>query len=184
LSEPLKSRRAAREAAFQAVYQCVCGGSSIASAIDDALARRNFTPAATSFLREIAQGAVGDIATLDARYTPYLKSGWTPDRLSVVDRLILRLAVYELWSAADVPPKVTITQAVKLAKLYGSAESSGFINAVLAKVLLDSPKVEWVAGPEVVVGLEEEEEEESAEGQEQEQDREQEGSSWVLRSDE
>lgn len=141
------SRGAAREAAFQALYQCVCGGSSISSAVDEALARQKFSTEAAAFLRRLAEGAVTSVLELDARYAPFLKSGWTPERLSLIDRLLLRLAVFELWSEPEVPPKVTITEAVKLAKRFGSKESASFINAVLGKVLESSPKKEWSGSP-------------------------------------
>ncbi len=142
-SDVVRSRRHAREAAFQALYQCSCGGSSIAAAIEGALARQNYSPDVAEFLRALADGAMTNVAELDARYAPYLKSGWTPERLSLIDRLVLRLAVYELWSMPQVPPKVTITEAVRLAKRFGSAESSGFVNAVLGRALEDSPKGSW-----------------------------------------
>jgi transcription antitermination factor NusB len=144
LSE-IHSKHAAREAAFQAAYQCTTGGSSIAKAIEEALARNKYAPEAEQLVRSLAEGAVTAVAELDARYAPYLKGNWTPDRLSLIDRLVLRMAVFELWSLPNVPPKVTITEAVKLAKRFGSAESGGFVNAVLGKVLEDSPKKEWVA---------------------------------------
>lgn len=177
MSEPIKSRRAARESAFQAVYQCVCGGVAISTAIDEVLSRRSFAPGAAALVRELADGAVTRIDELDARYSPYLKAGWTPDRLSLIDKLLLRLAVYELWFVPTVPPKVTITEALRLAKSYGSAESSGFINAVLAKVLEDSPKKEWDPASVVVV-------EESVEPEEQEEVAAADEPVWTLRSEE
>jgi transcription antitermination factor NusB len=179
LSEPIKSRRAAREAAFQAVYQCMCGGVSIAAAIEEVLSRKSFAPGAEQLVRDIASGAVTRIDEIDARYSPYLKPGWTPDRLSLIDRLILRIAVFELWFMPTIPPKVTITEAVKLAKAYGSAESSGFINAVLARVLEDSPKKNW--DPSTVPAVEQEPEtEEDPEEHEPPPDP---TPAWIIKSD-
>jgi transcription antitermination factor NusB len=153
LSEVIvKSRRAAREAAFQAVYQCACGGSSISVAVEEALTRQTFSDEAAALVRELANGAMTGVIELDARYAPYLKSGWTPSRLALIDRLLLRLAVFELWSMPNVPPKVTITEAVNLAKRFGGADSGPFINGVLGKVLEVSPKREWSGGAEGEVG--------------------------------
>jgi N utilization substance protein B len=159
---PIKSRRAARVAAFQALYQCVSGGSSIDRAVAEALERQTFVPDVASMVRDLAVGAMTGVVELDERYGPFLKSGWTPDRLALVDRLVLRLAVFELWSLPDVPPLTTITEYVELARKFGSAESAGFIHAVLGKTMDVSPKKEWSGGPEVREsgGLEEEEREE------------------------
>ena len=139
----VRSRRAAREAAFQAVYQCVCGGCPIDEAVAEALVRQSFTAEASGFVSSLAAGAMTSVVELDSRFAPFLKIGWTPERLAMVDRLLLRMAVYELWSCEEVPPKVTITEYVKLAKRFGSADSGPFINAVLGKVLEVSPKREW-----------------------------------------
>ena len=148
----VKSRRAAREAAFQAVYQCSCGGSSISVAIDEALSRQTFSDEAAAFVRELANGAVTSVIELDSRYSPFLKPGWTPTRLALIDRLLLRLAVFELWFMSGVPPKVTITEAVNLAKRFGTADSGPFINGVLGRVLEVSPKAEWTGEAAEEVG--------------------------------
>lgn len=59
---------------------------------------------------------------------------WTVERMAVVDRNILRIAVYELMHSEDVPYKVAIDEAVELAKLYGTEESGAFINGIIDKV--------------------------------------------------
>lgn len=60
--------------------------------------------------------------------------GWRPNRMSVVDRTILRLALYEGFVAQIVPPAVAISEAVELAKIYGGEESGRFVNGALAKI--------------------------------------------------
>jgi N utilization substance protein B len=180
----VKSRRAAREAAFQAVYQCACGGSSIAVAIADALSRQRFSDEAASLVRELAVGAITGVVELDGRYAPFLKSGWTPERLAVVDRLLLRMAVFELWSMPDVPPKVTITEAVNLAKRFGGAESGPFINGVLGKVLEVSPKREWEGSSEVRGFGGSEGEQDEPEQTQTNPDEPKPEASWTIRSDE
>ena len=59
---------------------------------------------------------------------------WDLERMAVVDRNILRLAVYELLWTADVPPKVAINEAIEIAKKFGTKESSRFINGVLDRI--------------------------------------------------
>lgn len=122
------------------------GGGSIESAVGAALSRQTFAPEASTFVRSVANGAVTAPHGLDAKFAPYLKSGWTPERLALVDLLILRIAVFELWHLPEMPPKVTITEAVSLAKRFGGKESSSFVNGVLAKVLEASPKADWEPG--------------------------------------
>lgn len=141
--KPVKSRRAAREAAFQAAYQCLVGRSSIDRAISDAIERTTFAPDAEKQLRTLANGIVTNAAVLEEKFSKYLKQGWTLDRLAVSDRLALRLATFELFELPDLPPKVSIAEAVKIAKKFGTADSGRFVNGVLAKVLLDSPKKDW-----------------------------------------
>ena len=141
--QPVKSRRAAREAAFQAAYQCLVGRSPIDRAIAEALERTPFAPDAEDLLRTLANGMVSETAVLEQKFSKYLKEGWTLERIAVSDRLVLRLATYELFDMPDQPPKVTIAEAVKIAKKFGTADSGRFVNGVLAKVLLDSPKRDW-----------------------------------------
>lgn len=139
----VKSRRAAREAAFQAAYQCIQGGGSIEKAVGDALSRQEFSDEAAIMVRSLASGAVTAPHELDEKFARFLKKGWDPDRLATIDLIVLRLAVFELWNMPEIPPKVTISEAVSLAKRFGSEESGRFINGVLANVLESSPKKEW-----------------------------------------
>jgi N utilization substance protein B len=70
-------------------------------------------------------------------------TNWQMKRMAVIDRNILRLGVFELVFALDIPPKVTINEAVELAKKYGDLESSKFVNGILDKIHkteLNTPK--------------------------------------------
>lgn len=80
----------------------------------------------------LARGVVDDCAALDAAFASATEN-WRIDRLAVIDRNILRLAVFELRSGA-VPPKVVIDQALWLAHRFGGLQSPGFINGVLDHV--------------------------------------------------
>ncbi|MBK8913519.1 MAG: transcription antitermination factor NusB [Phycisphaerales bacterium] len=87
-------------------------------------------PESQRLARELARGAWRDRPRLDAwivRVTPE----WALDRLSPVDRNILRLGAYELYESVDTPPEVVIDEAVELAKLFGNTDSPGFVNARL-----------------------------------------------------
>ena len=143
MSEPTKSRRAAREAAFQAAYQCTVGHVAINRACDDVLGRKNYADEIVEFITDLADGMVTETRVLDDTFGPFLKSGWTPDRLAISDLLALRMAVVELYDFPEIPPKVTITEAINIAKKFGTEESGRFVNGVLAKVLAESPKKDW-----------------------------------------
>ena len=72
---------------------------------------------------------------------------WRLERMSIVDRNILRIALYEMLHCADIPPKVSINEAIELGKTFGSKDSGGFINGVLDHILLDLRRKGLVAHP-------------------------------------
>jgi N utilization substance protein B len=76
----------------------------------------------------------------DRIFSDYLKK-WRLERLSKVDTQILRLALYELLFAEDVPQAAVMNEAVELAKRFGTEESGKFVNGVLGKVLLDLQQI-------------------------------------------
>jgi len=69
---------------------------------------------------------------------------WKPERITFVDKNILRLGIYEMLFTEDVPPKVAIDEAIELAKKYGSEDSGEFINGVLDRILKDHYKKEAI----------------------------------------
>ena len=84
----------------------------------------------TAFVYELAEGAAGKLPEIDgiiAKTAPE----WPIDQITLVDRSVLRLGIYELMFLKDVPPKVAINEAVELAKTYGGDSSSKFLNGVL-----------------------------------------------------
>jgi N utilization substance protein B len=90
-------------------------------------------PAAQQFARELVAGATERTAEIDAAITAASRN-WRLERMSRVDRNILRLGACELIAFRDVPVKVVINEAVELAKRFGTAESSAFVNGVLDRI--------------------------------------------------
>ena len=90
-------------------------------------------PAAQAFARELVAAASQHAAQVDALIGAASKN-WRIDRMSRVDRNILRLGACELIAFRDVPVKVVINEAVELAKRFGTAESSAFVNGVLDRI--------------------------------------------------
>ncbi len=86
-----------------------------------------------AFARQLAEAATTNAARIDEQIANASKN-WRIDRMSRVDRNILRLGVCELVAFPDVPVKVVINEAVELAKRFGAAESSAFVNGVLDRI--------------------------------------------------
>lgn len=143
-----RSRRAAREAAFQALYAIFIGHQPEDEVLEDLRANTRFHPDVWPYIETLVEQVHRRADELDQRFAPYLAKGWPLEQIAFVDRLILRMAVEELWSHIDIPPKVTIVEYVQLANKYGSKDSRRFVHGVLGSVVPHSPKANWIA-PEV-----------------------------------
>jgi len=84
-------------------------------------------------LIKLTEGTRTHRTEIDALITEQVEH-WSPSRLALVDRNILRLAVYELLYREDTPPKVVINEAIEIAKTYGGEDSGGFVNGILDAV--------------------------------------------------
>lgn|SRR5215510_6651487 len=126
-------RHAGRELALKALYRIdICGG---ASNDDLALFYDNF-PAdheARRFAVRLVDGVCAEIPALDKLIADALEN-WSIRRLSRVDHNILRLAIHEFLRMEDIPTRVTIDEAIELAKCYGDQGSSRFVNGVLDEI--------------------------------------------------
>ena len=92
----------------------------------------------------VARGVTEHSAHLDDLISAHLQ-GWTLERLPSVDRAILRVAVWELLHAEDVPEPVAVDEAVELAKQLSTDESPGFVNGVLGQLMLVTPQIRAAA---------------------------------------
>jgi transcription antitermination protein NusB len=114
------SRRAARRSALFALYKW------------DLTGKLELEPDADEYTRETVEAVRADATDLDARITASAE-GWTSDRLGVVERNVLRIAIHEL-EKREVPPEVAIDEAVTLAKRYASEDAGRLVNGILARV--------------------------------------------------
>ena len=121
------SRREARERALELLYEAYAKCLSIGDVLGGLVLPPD--PYAVSLVEGVE--ARGD--ELDELITRFAK-GWTLDRMPVLDRTVLRLAVYELIAGSDPPVGVVISEAVELAKRYSTDDSGRFINGVLSAV--------------------------------------------------
>ena len=83
------------------------------------------------YFLDIVYGVINSRDELDEKFVPFLKR-WKLERLPMTDRIILEIAVYEILTVEDIPTSVSINEAVKLAKKYGTESSSSYINGVLS----------------------------------------------------
>ncbi len=87
-----------------------------------------------AFIEQLVNGVTKRAAKLDAKLQPVAPE-WPIDQIARMDRIVLRIGLYELENEADVPPKVVINEAVELAKAFGGDNSSKFVNGVLGTLL-------------------------------------------------
>lgn len=125
------SRKEARELAFQGLYQMDMVKGKAAEVINSILDEKPIKD--VTYFREVLVGTEDKLQLLDEKIQKYSKK-WKIDRLSKVDKAILRLGTYEILFKEDVPDIVAINEAVELAKEYSSHESPKFINGVLDEI--------------------------------------------------
>jgi len=106
----------------------------ITAVLDRNIARYKDMVDDIDFIRKLVAGVSAQQSKLDAQLQP-IAPEWPIEQIARMDRIILRIGLYELENAKDVPPKVVINEAVELAKAFGGENSSKFINGVLGTAL-------------------------------------------------
>lgn len=126
----MRPRRKAREIAMQVLYGLDVSQGNLKETID--LFWKNFDvpEKVKAFSSILVEGAWNNRKQIDTLIGGCAEN-WSVERMSRVDRSILRMAVYELLYCLDIPPKVAINEAIDLGKLFGSENSGAFINGVL-----------------------------------------------------
>lgn len=129
-------RRKSREMALQTLFQLECDPRDPMEAFDSLRESMHWAEARVDFARKLVLGVQRTKSDLDLLIRRASKH-WRLERMAMVDRSILRLAVYEMLHLEDVPPKVAIDEALELAKRFGAKESGAFINGVLDQIYND-----------------------------------------------
>lgn len=127
------ARRKGRELALQLLFQIDFNKENFKQSVEDFWATHECGPEAQAFAQKLAMGAVDNMAEIDGLLTEHAKH-WNLERMAAVDRNILRSAIYELLYIKEIPPKVTINEALEIAKKYSTPDSVKFINGILDKV--------------------------------------------------
>jgi N utilization substance protein B len=146
-ARPVKGRHQARKRAVDLLFEAEARGLTPTEAADarNELAAANPDVAPLHpYTLTVARGVNAHTTHIDDLISSHLQ-GWTLDRLPAVDRAILRVAVWELLHADDVPEPVAVDEAVELAKELSTDESPGFVNGVLGQIMLVTPHIRAAA---------------------------------------
>lgn len=146
-SRSFKGRHQARKRAVDLLFEAEARGLSPVEMVDVRTGLADTNPDVSPLLPytvAVARGVAEHAAHVDELVTSHLQT-WTLDRLPAVDRAILRVAVWELLYADDVPEPVAVDEAVELAKELSTDDSPGFINGVLGQVMLVTPQIRAAA---------------------------------------
>ena len=121
------SRREARERALSLLYEAEAKDSSLADVLSE------LPLPADEFTVDLVSGVEREREVIDAFIVRFARD-WSIDRMPVVDRNLLRMAIYELMDRPDIPTAAVLSEAVELAKQYSTEDSGRFVNGVLASV--------------------------------------------------
>ncbi|MEV0246478.1 transcription antitermination factor NusB [Nocardia sp. NPDC050712] len=138
-----KARRRAVDLLFEAEARDIDVADLLSERVELALGDQAVAPV-HAYTHILVEGVASDLDRVDGTIESYLQD-WTLSRLPAVDRAILRIAVWELFHANDVPPVVAVDEAVELAKELSTDDSPSFINGVLGQVVLVAPQVRAAA---------------------------------------
>ena len=130
------TRREAREATIQFLFSHDLNNDTLPDQCADFWQLRKARKKVQDFANDLIGGIFEHREELDQAIDA-ASENYTLDRLSAIDRNILRLATYEILHRDDIPTPVTINEAIEIAKRFGTAESAGFVNGVLDRIQRD-----------------------------------------------
>ena len=126
-------RRDAREAAVQYLYQREMQGDQSDQALEEFYEMRGLSPSGKRFCNELLQGWMQHREEIDDVIAKYARN-FEFNRLSAVDRNVLRIACHEILFRSDIPAPVAINEAIEIAKKYSTEDSGKFVNGVLDNI--------------------------------------------------
>ena len=130
----MRKRTQARESSLKILYQAEITRRDIKTASQGYWSEKDsIDKNVREFTDRLTSGVEKYLKEIDEKLSQYA-TNWQLKRMAVIDRNVLRIGTFELLYASDIPPKVTINEAVELAKKYGDSESSKFVNGILDKI--------------------------------------------------
>jgi len=139
------SRKIAREVAFKIVFELAFQQDEEATKLFEKMLEASdekyeITEEDNIYVNEIIAGIQSNESSIDDKIKNHLKEDWSLERISKIDLAILRLAIYEITYREDIPCKVSVNEAVELAKIFSEDSSPAFINGILAEILKEIEK--------------------------------------------
>lgn len=127
------TRRRGREATLQLLYALEVTQADVSAMLYTAWAQAMMPKETRDFTVALVQGVMVQRDEIDALIQEW-SAHWSLERIALVERNILRFAIYELLYMPDIPSNVTINEAIEVAKKYGSGEAAAFINGILDRI--------------------------------------------------
>ena len=134
------TRRKSRELALQALYQLDVTKQDPSQVLAQFQKPSSPDEEKDEFLEELVLGVLSHLQEID-RLIERFSENWRLDRMSIIDRNILRMAIFELLYCKGIPPKVALNEAIELGKEYGSEDSGSFINGILDRIQKEGIKI-------------------------------------------
>lgn len=129
----MKKRTRSRELALQFLYQLDLRGEALLSELEEFMRSEERDRGTIDFALHLVRGTYERRIEIDGVVRDVAQN-WDIERMAVIDRNVLRMATFELLHCDDIPPKVSINEAIELGKRYSTQNSGGFINGILDKV--------------------------------------------------
>ena len=133
MSKSTHPRRIAREAVLQALYAYEITKEKRDKVLNDIINRQSYDNDMKNFITSLFNFSIDNKEWCEEQIKTRLNN-WEFDRVALLDRLLLILAISEIHFVDDVPPKVSISEAIEIAKQYSTEDSSGFVNGVLDNI--------------------------------------------------
>lgn len=137
----MRKRTLAREDALKILYSIEISSETMHTVIKDfwANAKSRDCDATKAFCELLVKGVHDNLDKIDSFIAKYAEN-WNIKRIAIIDKNILRIAIFEMCFLTDIPPKVSINEAVELAKRYGDIDSGKFVNGILDKINKVEPR--------------------------------------------
>ena len=147
----MKSRTKARSIALQALFEIDLTGHSPAQVLTERLTESPMEDDLADFSRQITYGVLSLVDSLDNFISQHAPE-WPLDQVAIIDRNILRIALWEFAVQGITPIKVAINEAIELSKLYGSDSTPRFVNGVLGSLAARQVEIRNTFGPITRIG--------------------------------
>ena len=129
----MRKRTKSRELALQILYQINITGDNADNSLNNFWKKHRASPQIKEFAVELVTGTITNLRKIDQTISKCTEN-WQIERIAVVERNILRMACYELLFMEDIPPKVSINEAINIAKKFATPQSGKFVNGILDKI--------------------------------------------------